>query len=87
MYAANQVEMADADELFSKPLHPYTRDMIAAMPENGLQFNTGFAPAHGDEKVVGCKYRERCLEHDSRCLKVPPMVNVQNRQVRCWKYV
>ncbi|MGI6653844.1 MAG: ABC transporter ATP-binding protein [Christensenellales bacterium] len=87
MYAANQVEMADADELFSKPLHPYTRDMIAAMPENGLQFNTGFAPAHGDEKVVGCKYRNRCMEHDSRCLKVPPMVNVQNRQVRCWKYV
>jgi peptide/nickel transport system ATP-binding protein len=87
MYAANQVEMADAEELFNSPLHPYTRDMIAAMPENGLQFNAGFAPAHGDEKVIGCKYRDRCLECDSRCREVPPMVSLGTHQVRCWKYV
>lgn len=38
MYAANLIEVADADELYAHPLHPYTRDMLAAMPENGLHF-------------------------------------------------
>lgn len=44
MYAANLIEVADADELYAHPLHPYTRDMLAAMPENGLHFRPGYAP-------------------------------------------
>lgn len=44
MYAANLIEVADADELYAYPLHPYTRDMLAAMPENGLHFRPGYAP-------------------------------------------
>ena len=36
MYAANLIEVADADELYAHPLQPYTHDMLAAMPENGL---------------------------------------------------
>ena len=48
MYASNQVEYAPAEELLEHPLHPYTQDMIAAMPENGLHFSEGFAMAHED---------------------------------------
>ena len=87
MYAANQMEIADVDELFTRPLHPYTRDMITAMPENGLHFNAGFAPAHGDEKFIGCKYYERCSERSFHCQETPPMVSVGDHHVRCWKYV
>lgn len=86
MYAANQVEVSDATELFENPLHPYTRDMLAAMPENGLQFRAGFAPEHGDERVVGCKYRARCADCTAKCCEMPPMISVGNHQVRCWKY-
>lgn len=60
MYAANLIEVADADELYAHPLHPYTRDMLAAMPENGLHFRPGYAPAHDDTRVTGCKFRMRC---------------------------
>lgn len=85
MYAANQMEVANAEELFAHPLHPYTRDMLAAMPENGLRFRAGFAPAH--DAVGGCKYRARCADCMTRCAEMPPMAQVGNRQVRCWKYV
>lgn len=87
MYAANQVEIAEAAELFSNPLHPYTRDMLAAMPENGLQFRAGFAPAHGDAQATGCKYRDRCTDCTAMCREAPPMTSVGDHQVRCWKYV
>ena len=87
MYAANQVELADAQELFRNPLHPYTRDMIAAMPENGLRFNPGFAPSHEDAAVKGCKYASRCPDRMARCGQMPPMTEVGGHQVRCWKYV
>ena len=87
MYAANQVEQADEDELFQNPLHPYTRDMIAAMPENGLHFNPGFAPSHEDAAVKGCKYAGRCPDCMAKCKTMPPMADVGGHQVRCWKYV
>lgn len=86
MYAANQVELADARELFQNPLHPYTRDMIAAMPENGLRFNPGYAPSHDDATVKGCKYASRCPDRTARCADMPPMTDVGGHQVRCWKY-
>ena len=60
MYASNQVEYASAKELLEHPLHPYTQDMIAAMPENGLHFSEGFAMAHEDYAEGGCKYAPRC---------------------------
>jgi len=33
MYFGKLVEMADADELFRCPLHPYTRSLLSAIPE------------------------------------------------------
>lgn len=32
MYYGNLVELADADELFLNPLHPYTRSLLSAVP-------------------------------------------------------
>jgi oligopeptide transport system ATP-binding protein len=33
MYYGNLVELADADELFLNPLHPYTRSLLSAVPQ------------------------------------------------------
>lgn len=87
MYAANLIEVADADELYAHPLHPYTRDMLAAMPENGLHFRPGYAPAHDDTRVTGCKYRMRCPTCSEKCAEMPPMADVDGHKVRCWQYV
>ena len=32
MYFGNMVELADADELFAHPMHPYTRSLLSAIP-------------------------------------------------------
>ena len=32
MYYGNMVEMADSDELFAHPMHPYTRSLLSAIP-------------------------------------------------------
>ena len=32
MYFGNLVELADAEELFKNPLHPYTRSLLSAVP-------------------------------------------------------
>lgn len=87
MYAASQVEYASTKEIIENPLHPYTRDMLAAMPENGLHYRAGFAMAHEDYKTLGCKYAPRCQECFEQCSKKPPMVNLNGHKVRCWKYL
>ena len=86
MYASNQVEYASAKELLEHPLHPYTQDMIAAMPENGLHFSEGFAMAHEDYTEGGCKYAPRCRFCKEKCKETPPMLEVEGHQVRCWLY-
>ena len=86
MYASNQVEYASAKELLEHPLHPYTQDMIAAMPENGLHFSEGFAMAHEDYAEGGCKYAPRCRFCKEKCKETPPMLEVEGHQVRCWLY-
>ena len=86
MYASQQVECAPTAELLGNPLHPYTRDMIRAMPENGLEASRGFAPPHS-ENVSGCRYRSRCRDCTALCENAPPMAEVtKQHRVRCWRY-
>lgn len=90
MYAAQQVEYGDAQEVLQNPLHPYTRDMIAAMPENGMKYEDGgFAPSHGSYLNCdsGCRYRARCREQKECCRKTPPLADINGHKVRCWNYV
>lgn len=86
MYAAQQVEIASADDFFEQPLHPYARAMLAAIPENGLKAIVGFAPPHNEYLNHGCRFYARCPDKTNRCLAPPPLVELQNRKVRCWIY-
>ena len=87
LYHFDLYRLSDADELYAHPLHPYTRDMLAAMPENGLHFRPGYAHAHDDTRVTGCKYRMRCPNCSEKCAEMPPMADVDGHKVRCWQYV
>ena len=85
MYASYLVEYAPKGVLLTNPLHPYTRDMIRAMPENGLQAETGFTPSQ--TKASGCLYKSRCSDCAERCDRVPPVFELEGgHKVRCWKY-
>lgn len=87
LYAAQQVEFGATEEILTAPLHPYTRDMIDAIPENGMKVDkAGFAPPHTGYENYGCRYRHRCKYCTEQCEKMPPIFSVGERKVRCWLY-
>ncbi len=87
MYAAQQVELCSVKDLFFNPLHPYTKAMLQALPKNGAKATMGFAPPHEEFTHKGCRFYDRCSDRCEQCLAPPPMVSIDGRKVRCWKYV
>ncbi len=92
MYAAKLVELAPAEDLFAEPLHPYTRALLAAVPNirlvgDTLQIMEG-SPPDLIHPPPGCRFHPRCPQALDRCsLEEPPLVEVRpGRQVACWLY-
>lgn len=81
MYAGTVMEQAPREPLFSQPLHPYTRSLLAAVPGNQApgaisSVLTAERPSStaGDSVTVGCRYRDRCEIADDFCGRdVPPL--------------
>lgn len=86
MYASCQMEYSSVSDFFEKPLHPYSKALLAAQPENGLQCSIGFAPSRENLHKYGCVFYDSCDQHLECCKKIPPMFDVGNRKVRCWLY-
>lgn len=89
MYAAQQLEYGRTSDVLADPLHPYTRDLLNALPENGMKTTSaGFAPPHDSylNEFSGCRYRDRCANRTEKCKAVPPVADVNGHKVRCWKY-
>jgi len=91
MYAGQIVEEADVYTLFAKPVHPYTRGLLASVPNvqdpsrERLSSIPGTVP-HLRNMPSGCRFRGRCAFAMDRCAKeVPPLEDVGGgRRVRCW---
>ena len=71
MYAGQIVETAVTAELFKNPLHPYTRGLLASLPEFGtpgekLATFAGCVPDLKSE-LTGCPFKERCPIGDDNC--------------------
>lgn len=87
MYASEQIECCTSEEFFSNPLHPYSKALIEALPENGLHASMGFAPPRsGGENKECCHFYHRCIYKTEKCLQSPPLIQYGHRKVRCWKY-
>ncbi len=94
MYAGQVVEQARRAELFSNPLHPYTRKLFAAVPgshKRGQKLDTikGSVPPL-DRKFTGCRFAERCDDAWMRCYEqVPRWLFLENDDphgIRCHQY-
>ncbi len=84
MYAGQVLEH-NAD-IWHKPLHPYTKGFLQALPKNGLQVIPGKAPVPG-ESFTGCKFAARCPYCTERCKEeMPAMKQVGDAEVRCFLY-
>lgn len=93
MYAGQVVERGETDAVLQTPLHPYTRMLLAAVPnpEQGLTVNrveaSGEARAAIDPKE-GCRFVSRCpVAVEASCTITPQLVEVEPGQwVRCHLY-
>ena len=65
MYLGNMVEKASANELFSRPLHPYTQALLSAIPEPDIHNKTRRIILKGEitspiDPRPGCRFAARC---------------------------
>ncbi|MFG1954023.1 dipeptide ABC transporter ATP-binding protein [Micromonospora sp. NPDC048830] len=91
MYAGRIVEFAPRADLFEQPVHPYTRRLLAAIPDlsgrRPLHGIDGKAPRPG-QRPPGCAFAPRCDLAVERCATdAPPVTQPQSgREVRCWRW-
>ncbi len=71
LYAGRLVEAGPADEVFLRPRHPYTRDLLEASEGRLPPAGAAALPGPG---VSGCPYAPRCAFREDACQQaVPPL--------------
>jgi len=91
MYLGRIVEYAKTDELFERPLHPYTEVLLASVPEIrvGEEGVPRKAVLKGDVPSPinipdGCPFHPRCPKRFEPCDKIVPSLSEQSgRPVSC----
>ncbi len=91
MYAGKAVEEGPAHDVFHKPLHPYTRALLASVPSAAakrgrLESIEGTVP-NPLNMPPGCSFEPRCPERGPECrLQGPELMKISpGRAVRCLK--
>jgi peptide/nickel transport system ATP-binding protein len=97
MYAGRMVEQATAGELFARPLHPYTRGLLRALPRADDAVEVGDARPKLAEirgivpaltrSMPGCPFAPRCDFVVDRCHTTAPalMEAGGSHLVACWE--
>lgn len=92
MYAGRVVEYGSVNDIFARPLHPYTRGLFASMPVLGdskhrLETIPGNVP-NPAEFPSGCSFHPRCsdMNDDAKCAADdPPLREIeQGHWAACW---
>jgi oligopeptide transport system ATP-binding protein len=91
MYLGKIVEIADSDELFANPLHPYTKALLSAIPvpDPEIAMKRKRIILEGDvpspiNPPAGCRFRTRCGEAKEICAQQKPVFKGNSRhQVAC----
>ena len=92
MYAGKGVEHATCDQIFERPMHPYTYGLMNCIPKlddddtKRLSVIEGMVPSF-DDMPKGCAFCPRCPEAMDICReKMPKLAEAEGRRVRCFKY-
>ena len=92
MYAGDVVEDANVYDLFSEPLHPYSKGLLACIP-SGSKDKTTLNAIPGTvpdlrHPPTGCKFASRCPHVMKICHEKPPPLieSKSNHRVACFLY-
>ena len=94
MYLGHMMEVGPSNDVYHRPLHPYTVALLSAIPISDPNI------AKAKKRIVlegeipspinppsGCPFSTRCPKATQRCKEhVPPFVKVGNRLVVCFLY-
>ena len=74
MYLGQLVETSPSEELFRKPMHPYTRALLSAIPSTDIMNPRDFDMLKGEltspvNPKPGCRFAARCPHACERCLE------------------
>jgi oligopeptide/dipeptide ABC transporter ATP-binding protein len=95
MYGGQIVESAPVERLFDRPLHPYTRALLASLPDAAAphlpQRRLAVMPGHAvDPRHLppGCRFEPRCARALGNCRTSAPAVGTaaDHHEVRCSRW-
>ena len=86
MYLGNLVEVADRDDLYGKPRHPYTNSLLSAIPlpdprkerERRRVLLKGDVPSPSNPPS-GCTFHTRCPRAREYCVENTPSLETQEK--------
>ena len=85
MYLGKLVEVAQADEIYNRPMHPYTVGLLASIPdpdpdrEPMSNLSIRGEPPSSTDPPSGCRFRTRCPRAQDRCaVDEPPLVQLRS---------
>ncbi len=98
MYAGQIVENGPLHDLYTQPLHPYTRALLQCAPQQSARTDSKYrgrrlacipgSPPDPMEVLPGCSFSSRCKDRMDACdARSPEQVQPSaSRLVRCLKY-
>jgi oligopeptide transport system ATP-binding protein len=91
MYGGKIIETANARALYEKPMHPYTRGLMASIPRLDQPAGLRLVPIKGQPPDLarlppGCSFNPRCGEVIDRCRRdVPGLMRGDDKHLHaCW---
>jgi peptide/nickel transport system ATP-binding protein len=93
MYLGQVVESGPSDQICSNPTHPYTKALLAAVPDRGLTAaRVSGEPANPLDPPAGCAFHTRCPDRVAECegtkqtlISIGP-IGISDRLVACSRF-
>jgi peptide/nickel transport system permease protein len=91
MYAGQIVELAPADQLYHRPLHPYSQGLLGSFPTlTGPRRTLTGVPGYPPDlrrRPPGCQFQPRCPKAFEACTEtIPLLASQQDAEVACFLY-
>lgn len=92
LYLGNLMEIADSDQLYEHPIHPYTKMLISSIPvpDPRIKMLDNLASDIGVQSrgIQGCKFHNRCPHCTEQCKnQVPALAEAEpGHFVACHRY-